>query len=501
MRLPRVRFTVSKLLFAVAVIAVNCGVFRLGYEMFENALVEGPSLSILPFSFVGSLPLINVALIGTVLFVARRLRSFRGVSGANPRPAPAGVTYFSLHFLAILTVVTIFMPGAIDSYLETSSSLMDYAAKSWSTVFSRFEDVFPQVVLGCLFFGVFISGPALLLSWIGGLLARRCAATLPRRRFRAITCLVSLGFAGLALAVAVTPQPFADKQDVDLDFQIVDKDSGQPIGAAFLRITDPFNSTSIPPKVFTGADGRAELTGRFEASGQRNAFRTMGVFSPWGRWLEVSAADFQTVRIPLPEVLGPHPDLEHPRLRKVGLTKGKTPEGSFNDIAGSYQTAINDAFQESSFEIEPDGRFAWSRWADASRPREYGYLKRNGGEIELVPIPHPGKEIHPLMTLKYRTIEWGDRLYLSTTEDRDLQRFCRAVLTPKHSTHSRDTYEGYLRESDREKPQTGLPRLPAKVWLKFLLKEMSLRNEDGSPRLALKSLLPRTSANQQAPAP
>ena len=170
MRLPRVRLTVSKLLFAIAVIAANCGVLRLGYEMFENALVDdGPSLSILPFSLVGSLPLVNVALTGTMLFAARSFRPFRGESG----PPPAGVTYFSLHFLAILAVVTILMPGAIDRYLEALSPLMEYAAKGWSTVFSRFEDVFPPVVVGCVFFGVCISGPALLLSWIGGLLARR----------------------------------------------------------------------------------------------------------------------------------------------------------------------------------------------------------------------------------------------------------------------------------------------------------------------------------------
>ena len=72
-----------------------------------------------------------------------------------------------------------------------------------------------------------------------------------------MTCLVSLGFAGVALAIAVTPQPFVDEQEVELDFQVVDKDSGQPIGAAFLRMTDPFNSNAIPPRALTGADGRA----------------------------------------------------------------------------------------------------------------------------------------------------------------------------------------------------------------------------------------------------
>jgi hypothetical protein len=496
MRLPRVRFTVGQLLVAVAVVAANCGVLQLGYEMFENALFEGPPLSILPFSFVGSLPLINVALIGILLFLARRLRSFHGVSGVNPRPSPAGVTYFSLHFLAILTIVTVFMPGAIDSYLETLSSVMDYAARGWSTVFSRFKDGFPWVVFGCLIFGVFISGPALLLSWIGGLLARRCAATLPRGRFRALTCLVSFGFMGVALAVAVTPRPFADEQNVELDFQIVDKDSGQPIGAAVLRMTDPFNSTSIPPSAFTGADGRAKLTAYFKASGQRNAFRTMGAFSPWGRWLEVSAPHYQTVRIPLAEVLGPHTDLERPRLRKVGLTMGTTPEGPFHDIAGSYNP-MDMVNAGCSFEIEPDGRFAWHAWGRPGPDSQaYGYLKRSEGEIEFVPVPQPGRKIHPLIILRYKAIKWGDRLYLSTTEDRDLQSICRAALTPKHATSYGGPHWAYLRASDREKPQTGWPRLPAKVWVKFVLDKMCHRDEESRRELALKSLIPRTSANE-----
>jgi len=331
------------------------------------------------------------------------------------------------------------------------------------------------------------------------MLARWCAATLPRDRFRALTCLVSLDFTGVGLAIAVTPRPFEVEQDVDLDFQIVDQASGQPIGAAFLRMTDPFNSKMIPPNAFTGADGRAELTGRFRASGQRNAFQTMGVFSPWGRWLEVSAPDYQTVRIPLPEVMGPHIDLERRRLRTVSLTAGRTPEGSLDDIAGIYDYGSN-ALGAWRLEILGDGRFAWFA-AGCSGPylQEYGYLKRNDGEIQLVPIPHPGKESG--MTSKFKVIEWGSRMYLSTTDDHDLQSFCREALIPNHLTNSTETYRGCLRVSDREKPRIGLPRLPAKVWVKFLLDEMSLRNEEGSLRLALKSLTPRTSANEQVPAP
>jgi hypothetical protein len=292
MCLPRVRLTVGQLLVAVAVVAGNCGVLRLRDELIvkmerneiqqermrQNALIDEAPRSILSFDLLGFLALINVALIGTLLHVARRLWSFHGEIGANPRPSPVGFTYFSLHFLAIGAVVTTFMPGAIERYLETFSPLVHYAEQECWTVVSRFLGDSRWLILSCLIYGAFLSGPAILISWIGGLLTRRCAATLPRQRFLAMTCLVSLGFTAVALTVAVMPRPFAHEQDVDLDFQIVDKDSGQPIGAAFLRMTDPFNPTSIPPGAFTGADGRAKLTGCFRADGQRNAFRTMGFF-------------------------------------------------------------------------------------------------------------------------------------------------------------------------------------------------------------------------------
>jgi hypothetical protein len=152
MCLPRVRFTVGQLLFTGAVVAANCGVLRridklivemdvknvFEERMRQNALIDTAPLSILSFDFLGSLPLINVALIGILLFVARRLRSFRGENRTNPRPSPAGFTYFSLHFLAISTVVSIFMPGVIERYLDTFSPLMHYGC--W-TDFSRFSGV------------------------------------------------------------------------------------------------------------------------------------------------------------------------------------------------------------------------------------------------------------------------------------------------------------------------------------------------------------------------
>ncbi len=498
MHLPRVRFTVGTLLFAVAVVALNCWGFRhfFAVPVYEFGKVSYRSLP----AGVGVLPWVNVATIGTWLFTARRIRSIRHGRAANPQSYSSGVTYFSLHFLMLGGLVSLFVPDATHCVQEVLDIATEFAAEAWKTAFGEPGEAVPWVILNSLILDVFISGPPLLLSWIGQGLATRCAATLPRRRFRVMTCLVSLGFASVALAIGLTPQPLDDEKEVDLDFQVVDKASGRPIAGAFLCMTDPFfpDPTSTPPRALTDTDGRARLPGRFVVRGERNAFVTMGVFSPWGRWLEISAANHRTRRIPLAEVLGPFAAPNLPGLGKVALDRGETPEHLFRDLAGTFSRG--GGFGGSWFKIEPDGRFAWCAWGCVSPDsREYGYLKRHDGEIELVPVPHPGEEIHPAMTLKYRAIEWGDCLYLSVADERELQGFCQKALIPNRPWHSLGGYGSYLRESDRDKPQTGLPRLPPELWVRFLANELSLNNEGGSLRLALDSFLPKTPREGRAP--
>jgi hypothetical protein len=224
--------------------------------------------------------------------------------------------------LIVAGLVGSLMPDLVVRYLESFAPVMDCALKAWGFFFSRYGDFRPWIVLGCLIASVFISGPLLLLTWIGQMLAKRCAATLPRYRLRIMTSLVSLAFACVALAICATPQSFAKERDVHLSFDIVDKDSGGPLSAAFLRITDPFDRTSSPPRALTGLDGHLQVLTRVEAVGEGNAFRSMGEFSSWGRWLEISAMNYQTAHIPLSAVLGPRPDLENPRARAIRLTKG-----------------------------------------------------------------------------------------------------------------------------------------------------------------------------------
>jgi hypothetical protein len=88
-------------------------------------------------------------------------------------------------------------------------------------------------------------------------------------------------------------------------------------------------------------------------------------------------------------------------------------------------------------------------------------LKRNGEEeIEFLAVPHPGRETDPLVTQKHRLVEWGDRLYLSVADQRELGEFCREVLAPSSPSRAEDAYGPFLRVSDRDKPRMGLPRLP-----------------------------------------
>jgi hypothetical protein len=486
MRLPRVRFTVGQLLFMVAVVAANFGVFRRFYQ--TDLYVVGRVSYRYLLAGVGVLPLFNVALIGIWLYAARRLRSLRHGGAANPRSLLSGFAYFSLHFLMLVGLVSLFMPEAIDNVQGVLDEATEYATEGWGAVFGEPGGTVPWVILDSLILGIIISGPLFVLSGIGQRLARHCATTLPRCRFQALTCLVSLGFSGIALTIALTPRPFAEDQEVAINFQVVDRDSRQPIPAAFLCMTNVFSYDpgSISPRSLTDAHGRARLTSRFEASGQRNAFQTMGDFSPWGRWLEVSAAGYRTLRIPLPEVLGPKLALDHPGLESVALVRGPTPEDSFREIAGVYFNG--GGFGGSGFVIEPDGRFAWSGYGCTYDHKEYGRLRRHGSEIELIPIPHPGEEIHPLMTWRFRAIAWGDRIYFASAEE--LPELCRAVLRADRPPVIHSPWI-YPRRSDGEKRPVGLPRLPLGVWVTFLLDELSLGNKEGGVRLALESLVAR----------
>jgi hypothetical protein len=481
MRPPRIRITTGTLLFVVLIVAVNCGVARHYYP----TLKDNPNCYIWwndPLQLmVGLFPLLNVAIVGMLLLLARALNSFRRERAMGTRLTPPGFTYFSVHLVALGCFTALVMPGVFEKYREYLQPSLNFMENIWSHFLTEKTNHDSWLFLMYVMLGVFLSGPLLLISWIGGMVARRYAVSLPRRRIVGLTVLVSLGFAATALAVAMTPQPFREYHDeVNLDFQIVDKESGEPIGASFLLVTRAFRPDLQPASsALTGPDGRARLALELLTVGERNSFRTMGTIETWGQWLEISAPGFQTRRTSLSEVLGSSMDLEHPRLGRVALARGKATEDSFRDIAGKY----------GNFRIERDGRFTYHRSGVCLNVRsreEFGYVSRMGDEFVLHPIPEPGREADSSMRKTYRLIQWSEHLYFCSTDDLTLQRVCRAGLPN-------------LRDSDREKPLTGWPRLPLKVWVKFAIDELTLRSEENSLKMALQSLFERRYPGPELP--
>ena len=325
MRLPRVRFTVGTLLFSVAVAAANLWAFRRLTET-EVSVFGSVSYRVLPAG-VGVIPLVDAALVGIWLCASRRLRSVRQRYVGTPRSSSLSATYFRLQLLMLGGLAYLFMPDAVGTIRELLECATEISAEGWAVCFGDPDETGPWLIAESALLGVLVSGPPLVLSWIGQMLAKRCAATLPWPRFLALTGLVTLGFASAGLAIAVMPQPFEDEQEIAIDFQVVDRDSGRPIAAAFLCIADPFSydPDSVTPRAFADVDGHARLTGRFVASGERNAFRTMGTFSPWGRWLEVSAAGHRMAPCRSPRCWDRSPTRLAPASAGSSSTGGRRP--------------------------------------------------------------------------------------------------------------------------------------------------------------------------------
>ena len=430
---------------------------------------------------IGLAPLLNLAVIGLLFLVARKLGSPRRERQHNPRPYFLGFTYFCVHFVALGCFTCWMMPSVLESYSDAIRPLTNTLENCWSHFISKERNPRWWMLQECITFGVFISGPPMLLSACGGMLAKRCAPTLPRPRFRAITLLASSGFALAALSVALTPQPFDEYyQKVEIDFQVVDEVSGEPIGTSFVLIKNAIFSWVVPARALTGPDGRAHLSPKVRAFGQRNAFRTMGVFLTSLQWLEVFAPGHRTIRIPLTDVLGPTVDLEDPRPRRVALARGETPEDAFRDVAGVYW----------DFQIEPDGRYAYhdSGGCFGTSTEHYGYMKRFGEEFIFLPIAQPSEAIDPALAPRFRVLTWGSRHYLCPMNDRTIRAFCRASLRLPYDPDL-DSW-GRLRHGDPNGPPTGLPQFPWYVWARYALNEWDVFDEDSGLRMAIGSLNP-----------
>jgi hypothetical protein len=469
MRQLRVRFSLGTLPCVVAVVAANFAVVRPFLEpSYGNAATEGSII------LVGFLPLINAALIGSLRFGARKLRPLFGGPARSAQIAPAAFTYFNLHFLALGGLVALLLPDELDNTLTTVGRYLTGTPDG--TFGSPLPDwgIYADILFDVLFVGVLISAPPLICSWISATLARRYAAGVSSSRFRAMACLVSFGFAAVALSTAITPRPFEGDVDVTTEFQVVDRDSGRPIVGALVSATDAFAWREQPALSLatTDSDGRALLTDRLPGHGQSNAFGVTGMFSAWGQWLIVSAPGCQTARIPMPEVLGRLGVVGHSAFRRIVVSKGSTSPAPFCNIGGIYSRSWG--MGGSGFDLLLDGRFSWTTGGcRPPYPGEYGTYQVVGRKIVFTAVPHAGEETHPFMSRTYTMIKWGDRTYLAAADDQNLMSFCKEALLPKTRAYYRYSHNLYLCETDKDQPQFGLPRLPLRVWLKFFMSEIT----------------------------
>ena len=496
MRLPRLRLTIGQLLFAIATVSVNCWAVR-ELSHYVTGTKEWPNSLPAPYLVVGFLPSINVTLIGGLRLIASGVSARRAKQRWTPRPGAIGGLFLSLQSLALCGFVIFIMPDKIDWYLEFLSRLSAPVEEYLSAVVDEDPNsTILALALNYVCLGSAISGPLLLCTWIGRMLAARSAVNLSSARFRLMGYLVSLGFAMVILAIALTPQRFQEQQDVRLDFQVTDSDSGRPVGAAFLRITDAFlREHCVSPRALTGSDGHAHLRSPFWVVGERNAFRILGgSFSPEFSWLEISAPHYPRKCIPLSDVMGTDVDLDRLRHFRVAIKKRKKREILFQDIAGEYRSRST-GLGTCTLILQPDGRFTWSRvnlsHGSSYKPlAEWGHTRRSKGELMFLPIKNPRRETDPLMHLKYRMIDWGDQAWLSSTELESLYHLCRAALFPRfRGKYGEMPGLNLQRTSDGGKPLVSLPRLPARVWIGFFLEELNLKNKESVLSSTLASLL------------
>jgi hypothetical protein len=131
MRIPRVRLTVGGLLLCVAVVAANCWAYRY-FGAASESLSQGHRWYLIVNRCVGVLPLANVALIGTLLFAASRLR-FVSCEWRASFPSLAHITFFSVHLLLVGYTAELLMPDALSSFWATAENARDLVAKIWWT--------------------------------------------------------------------------------------------------------------------------------------------------------------------------------------------------------------------------------------------------------------------------------------------------------------------------------------------------------------------------------
>jgi hypothetical protein len=438
--------------------------------------VRGPS----PF-FAAWLPLFSVAIFGTAFSLSRLAQRL----WTRRKPAlagfSAGATLISVHFsvLAVLGTRHVFRGFMALPWLSR-------ACASWMTPWRTWHFGIPSPIresVGYIaFFTIILSGPPILVAAIGGLLARRYARVLSPLRFRGLVCALSFGFACATLTLLLDLHPFHAEQNVEMSFRIVDEQSRQPIQGALVQISPEHGPHALSPRAVSGPNGQASLTLEFRVKGRRNAFRAIGQCSTWGWWLDVHAPGFPRACIPLPDVLGLSADSEAPTAT-IAMNRGAGPEDAFHDVAGIYRRTDIDENGDFNLMISSDGRLGSDNVRWGFHPS--GMVSRRDGKLMLRIFPYFGKDVDPSLRSPYLPIRWRGKTYLASTQDSDLRGFCRAAILAYPRGRSLAARNVYVRTSDKEQGEAGLPPLPISVWWRFVIAELTFQDVDGLLRTSL----------------
>ncbi len=313
----------------------------------------------------------------------------------------------------------------------------------------------------------------------------------------------------LALSLAASPAP-RDKLNVDLEFQVVDADSGSPISGALVALVYPYTDEPIRTSYAKAqADGIARLTHTFHIGEARslvngpaplreraeelgwNLLRCIllrpacdfSIRVPKGmhyedtchvcygdRWLEVSAMGYRRLAIPLTTFTGEIGDFRAPNPPRVTveLRRGDTPADSLAEWAGEYREM--NSINNSTLRILADGRFTRTTpdW-EFDRP-QYGYAAISGDEFKFLSEKHDTYHSgFPYETQRFAPVTWGGRRYI--IDARGLRDFCAIVRQGKVcDCHFGRTGSVYLRVGDEKLKPQGAPELPRK-WASYLLPE------------------------------
>src|SRR5260370_21654927 len=125
----------------------------------------------------------------------------------------------------------------------------------------------------------------------------------PRLRLLWLLAMPVVVGAGMLVWMRYAPAvPFDGEQDVELEVDVRDAASGNPIGNASIQVSDPYFhlNRKKTSQATTRANGRARIVHRFDVVGEGRAYRLTGEVHYADRWLEVSAAGYSRPFAPLP---------------------------------------------------------------------------------------------------------------------------------------------------------------------------------------------------------